>query len=343
MHGRPLRKATLILFAAGLAAAAAKPAPQPPRSGHAAPADTVPPAPPVPAAAPADTAPAPDGVVGGEGTEDDPWLIDVDDLLRRGYAVIVTPTDTVAVAGATTDTIRVTAPRLRVSEVVRRIGERMRDEERRMGALSVTQLSRVVVHHDDEPDSLGRRTEYDDAQRLTVDRDGEQRNVRVYRIERKYERGKLVEEKPDAEPEQEWAESARRQAMDMPFLLTSGGRYRYAILERTLIGEHLVFKIGFEPKDGFRPGIAGVVWIDYDDFVIRRMEGRLSGASPAPMFLADVPHFTWRQKREGDYWVTDELTAEIVLRKLPLLPRRITIRVALRDWDIRGPGGRGTP
>ena len=129
----------------------------------------------------------------------------------------------------------------------------------------------------------------------------------------------------------------------MPFLLTTGGRYRYRILERTLIGEHLVFKIGFEPKDDFRPGVAGVVWIDYDDFVIRRMEGRLAGASPAPLFLADVPRFTWRQKQVDGFWVTDELEAEIVLRKLPLLPRRVTIRVAMRDWDIRGADAKGTP
>ena len=261
-----------------------------------------------PAAAPADSTAL---------ASDDPWL---------------------DAADAVADTVTVTAPRLKVSELVRLIGERMRRDERRLGAYAVTAISRTEIFHDDRTDTLGHRTVISEASRLSVDRDGERRTARLRRAEREYKDGKLHKDELDTDIGREWSEEARELAMDMPFLLTSGDRYDYEILERRLIGDRLVFAIGFEPRSKFSPGIAGTVWIDYGDLVIRRMEGRLAGPSPSPLVLADVPRFTWKQRQEGDRWVSDEFEAEIVLRKLPLLPSRVTARVRLRDWDIGGAG-----
>ena len=78
------------------------------------------------------------------------------------------------------------------------------------------------------------------------------------------------------------------------------------------------------------------MWIDYSDFVIRRMEGRLAGASPAPMFLKDVPKFVWRQKQLADHWVTDSVYAEIRLTDLPFLPDEIALDMRLVNWTIDG-------
>jgi hypothetical protein len=265
--------------------------------------------------APADSRPAAVPADSTAFASDDPWL---------------------DAADAVADTVTVTAPRLKVSELVRLIGERMRRDERRLGAYAVTAISRTEIFHDDRADTLGHRTVISEASRLSVDRDGERRSARLRRAEREYRDGKLEKDELDTDIGREWSEEAGDLAMDMPFLLTSGDRYSYEILERRLIGDRLVFAIGFEPRNSFSPGIAGTVWIDYGDLVIRRMEGRLAGPSPAPLFVADVPRFTWKQRQEGDHWVSDEFEAEIVLRKLPLLPSRVTARVRLRDWDIGG-------
>ncbi len=274
----------------------------------------------------------------GSEISDDPWLEDADALLRAGYAPPAAAAVDLPLSDAVADTVKVTEARLRVSELVRLIGERMRDDERRLGAYAVTAISRTEIFHDDRTDTLGHRTVISEAVRIDVDRDGERRTARLRRAEREYDEGKLKKDELDTEIAREWSEEAGDLAMDMPFLLTSGGRYKYEIRERRLIGDHLVFAIGFEPKDHFSPGIAGTVWIDYGDLVIRRMEGRMVGPSPAPLFVAAVPRFTWKQRQEGDLWVSDEFEVEIVLRKLPLLPSRVTARVRLRDWDIAGAG-----
>lgn len=284
---------------------------------------------PTTAAAPADTSTA---------ASDDPWLDDADALLRAGYAPPTAGAADLPSSDAVADTVKVTAPRLRVSELVRLIGERMRDDERRLGAYAVTAISRTEIFHDDHVDTLGHRTVVSEAVRINVDRDGERRTARLRRAKREYEDGRLKKDKLDTDIDRQWSEEAGDLAMDMPFLLTSGGRYRYEILERKLIDGHLLFAIGFEPRDSFSPGIAGTVWIDYGDLVIRRMDGRLAGPSPAPLFVADVPRFTWKQRQQGDHWVSDEFEAEIVLRNLPLLPSRVTTRVRLQDWDIGGAG-----
>ncbi len=279
---------------------------------------------------------APAAAQEGSGTEDDPWLVDVDALLEQGFAVVITPEDTIALADAGVDTVRVQAPRLRVSELVRRIGERMETDWRRVGEMTVTSLSHVDLFWDNADPAKARREEHIEAARYAVDADGEERIARLFRTVRKYEGGELVEEDPDPEIAEQWQQDVAGQAMDMPFLLMTAGRYRYEILERVLIGDHLVFKIGFTPRSSFEPGLDGVVWIDYSDLVIRRMEGSVSGTSPSPLFIADVPRFVWTQRPVGEIWLTDEVYAEITLTDLPFLPDRVELRARLRDYVMDG-------
>jgi len=272
----------------------------------------------------------------GSGTEDDPWLVDLDALLEQGFAVVITPEDTIALADAGVDTVRVQAPRLRVSELVRRIGERMESDYRRLGVLSVTSLSHVDLFWDNPDPARTKREEHIEASRISVDADGEERTASLWRTVRKYEGGELVEEETEPEIVEQWQRDVAGQAMDMPFLLMTAGRYRYEILERVLIGDHLVFKIGFTPRSSFEPGLDGVVWIDYSDLVIRRMEGSVSGTSPVPLLIAAVPRFVWTQRPVGDHWLTDEVYAEITLTDLPTLPDRVELRARLRDYVLDG-------
>ncbi len=272
----------------------------------------------------------------GSGTEDDPWLVDIDALLEQGFAVVVTPEDTIPLAGAGVDTVHVRAPRLRVSELVRRIGERMEADYRRIGEMSVTSLSKVNAYWDDPDPAKTRRKEFVEGQRVSVDKDGEERIARLFSAKRSYEGGELMEEEDDPEITEFWQDDVKGQAMGMPFALMTAGRYRFEILERTLIGDHLVFKIGFTPKNRFEPGLDGVVWIDYSDLAIRRMEGRVSDPTPAPLFIASIPRLVWTQRLVGERWQTDELHAWVTLTDLPFLPDRVELDVELVDYVIDG-------
>jgi len=127
--------------------------------------------------------------------------------------------------------------------------------------------------------------------------------------------------------------------MDAPFALLTADRYRYRILERTLIGDHLIYRIGFEPRNRFQPGLRGQVWIDYGEFAIRRMEGSITGVSPAPLFVKEVPRFHLRQREVAGRWLPADFSAEVVMRKLPLLPDRFRFQVTHRDYVL--PGGTG--
>ena len=272
----------------------------------------------------------------GSGTEDDPWLIDIDALLEQGYAVVITPEDTIPLADAGVDTVHVRAPRLRVSELVRRIGERMEADYRRIGEMSVTSLSKAVVHWDDPDPAKARRKEFIEGERVSVDRDGEERIARLFLKTRSYEGGELVDEEDEPDVVENWQEDVVNVAMAMPFALVTAGQYRFEILERTLIGDHLVFKIGFTPKSRFEPGLDGVVWIDYSDLAIRRMEGSVSDPTPVPMFIASVPRLVWTQRPAGERWITDELHAWVTLTDLPFMPDRVQLDVEMRDYVIDG-------
>jgi len=278
------------------------------------------------------------GVIAGVGDEDDPWLIDVDALLREGFAVIVTDTDTVALADASVDTIRVAAPRLRVSEVVRRVSEAMADAGRTIGEHAFTELARVDAWSDRHDPARVKREEYVDVARIHVDADGEQRRTRLLHSKRVFKSGELVDEEIDEKPTEEWQDEIVENAMAMPFDLLTANDYRYEILERTLIGEHLVFRIGFEPKSRFKPGLRGEVWIDYSDFVIRRMEGAMVGPMPVPLIMRGIPRFTFTLKKDQGRWVADAFHAVIELNgSLPRIPDELEIHVTLDQFEFGPP------
>ncbi len=275
---------------------------------------------------------------GGEPATDDPYLPDLNELIRRGQVVTVTPTDTIPVPVAVADTVVATAARVRVSDVVRRIGERMRDDWSALAGATWTELLETeAVDHPGDPDREKRTVEAV-LSRVTVADDGAQRRVQLWRRKRVYAGGRLVSEQADSSlsARYPWTERTVGATMDAPFDLLTGDRYRYRILERTLIGDHLIYRIGFEPRSRFQAGLRGQVWIDYGEFAIRRMEGSITGVSPAPLFVKEVPRFRMRQQEVAGHWLPADFSAEVVMRSLPLLPDRFRFRMTYRDFVLPG-------
>lgn len=278
----------------------------------------------------------------GSGTEDDPYVVDVDALLKGGYGLIVAEEDTIPFAEGTSDTVLVSAPRVGIAEIVRRIGRKMERDALTMGEMTYTALTTVVArkHGEDDPDGEDEYTMYEAADRFSHGEGDVVHSARLWSRERKFRDGEVVDEKVDDEVSAEWEQIAGTTG-DIPFSLLTGDAYDYAVVDRKLIGRHLIYAVSFEPRNRFKALPSGTVWIDWSDFAIQRMEGSLEGAMPLPLLIKDVPYFRYRQRQVDRYWVPRDLEAKIVLRKvLPRIPAELELRWEAVDFSI---GGREIP
>jgi hypothetical protein len=92
--------------------------------------------------------------------------------------------------------------------------------------------------------------------------------------------------------------------------------FRYRILGREIKGNHLIYRIRFEPKSPLDPTEPdGVVWVDTNDFVIVRQEINFA-RSPVPLILKGVERMVVERQRVNDHWVL----RRVLLRALGTIP-----------------------
>jgi hypothetical protein len=87
--------------------------------------------------------------------------------------------------------------------------------------------------------------------------------------------------------------------------------YTYRIVGRELLGDHLIYRIAFEPRSPLaldKPG--GLVWVDTRDDVIVRQEITFR-QSPIPLFLRGIRRMVVERQRVGDLWVLSRVLARI--------------------------------
>ncbi len=335
---RALPMAALITLALGGA---------PARAQVSAAADTVFAATGTVAAAAEDTVPTLPGIFLPEGMTLEDLLPDVDwtptsgaetdSLLRSGLGVVIAFEDTFSFDPGTMDTVLVNAPRVTIGEVIEAIGRRMEAEDRAMRDVEYTTLTTVVER--DAPTRMGddyKVTEQADRTSLHPDR-GVQ-NVRLWKRERTVKDGEVVEEEVEDAPETDWEDVQQGMMMAMPFSRGSGNRYNYEITARDLVGNSLIYRIDFKPKSRFEALPSGTVWVDYSHWVIRKVEARMTGVVPFPMFIESLPMFRISRERMGEYWFTTDMQMEVRLRDIPFvdIPRVIEVRVQIRDVKING-------
>jgi hypothetical protein len=266
------------------------------------------------------------GPIAPAALEDTLFFLDIDSTLIAGQGLLLAFEDTIPFDKGTLDTVLVTAPRVKLSEVIRKIGERMAEERARMREHSFTSLIKVVAHEDEKTGSEHRWATYEMVERYRLDRvNGDYQRAVVWQRERKYRGDEMVKEKVDDQVETQWRQMGSAVMEATPFSLESGNEYNYEILDRKLAGLRVIYKIGYEPKSRFKALSSGTVWIDYGDFVIQRVEARMTDAVPMPMFIKAIPVYKMRRVPKGDFWVIDDLYAEIQLRDVPLLkiPRSV--------------------
>ena len=121
------------------------------------------------------------------------------------------------------------------------------------------------------------------------------------------------------------------------FAFRPGARreFRYRIVGRDLLGNHLIYRIAFEPRSALNPTIpSGLVWVNTNDFVIVRQEVGFP-RSPVPLVLKGIDRMVIERERVDGYWVLRRvlLRAESTL-PLPTVGRSFDVSIQFDHYAI---------
>ncbi|MFT7699153.1 MAG: hypothetical protein ACI8S7_000975 [Candidatus Krumholzibacteriia bacterium] len=245
--------------------------------------------------------------------------------------------DTLGFEAGDADTLSVSSGRVTVDEVVAAIARRREEDRFSKDSYEYTTLATVVVRYDDDEEN-GRYSIEESASRFHFDRNLGEQVVNLWERSREYENGELVEDETDEDVTAEFLPMQQNVFSAMPFTIEGSDRYEYEILARELVGNNLIYKVSYKPKSRFEALPAGVIWVDYTNWVIRKFEGELVETVPYPMILKSIPVFRQNRERYGDMWFTSDAYMRFVLRDIPFVdvPVNVEVRVQLRDIVING-------
>lgn len=239
--------------------------------------------------------------------------------------------DTFAMPTTTLPEFLVEAPRVTLDEILKRVaaGEARRDSL--MMDQTYTLLFRIVYRSDDPADSADTRIERDYVSR-------------VYK-----KRPNLVHEIPirsdgDEDFEIRASNSMSEQIVSFAFEAKARSEYHFEISERSFIGGHVIYKIGFTPKSSFDALPTGIVWVDTNEFVIVREEFWYRDQSPVPLFFKSIENCVVERSRvDGNWWVMTRFLARLETTSMLRLMGKIagkklspTIDLSLEkiDWKV---------
>jgi hypothetical protein len=249
--------------------------------------------------------------------------------------VAATPSASSGPTMAVEDTMRtsvpevlVSAPRVTLNEILDRVA---RGESRRESLLvdqSFTAAIRVVR------DVIGKRTP-----RLF-----EEAVWKVYRKKPDKVRGIKVREwsaqkKKDGDAEANvdvnFSPGMSEEIVNFAFRPEARRDFRYRIVERKIAGDHLVYRIHFEPISLLDPTApSGEVWIDTNDFVIVREELSLR-QSPVPILIKGLHRMVIERQRVSGHWVLKRvlMRGEFTL-PIPRFGRSFDLGIVYSDYKL---------
>ena len=221
--------------------------------------------------------------------------------------------------------VLVKAPRVTLDEILDRVA---RGEARRDSALhdvSFTATFRVVRNPGgDKPEKFMEQV------------------LRVYRKKPNKVRAVTLrywEAKPNKKGKEdmnvEFSPTTEEEVVNFAFKPEARRDYKYHIEGRDLLGDHLIYRIVFEPRSRLgaeEPG--GLVWVDTRDFVIVREELDF-GSSPAPLILKGIDRAVIERQQVGDHWVLRRILMRASFTvPIPRFGKAFDIAIAYDDYKI---------
>ena len=145
----------------------------------------------------------------------------------------------------------------------------------------------------------------------------------------------LKNEKDDDHDDMEFTPSMSERMVDFAFHADARREFRFRIAGRDLIGDHLIYRIAFEPRTSLstmQP--RGLVWIDTNDFVIVREEIGFD-RSPVPLFIKRLDGMVIERQRVEGYWVLKRMLMNVELTvAIPKLGRYVEFAIVCDDYLI---------
>jgi len=249
--------------------------------------------------------------------------------------------DTIRLATGALPEVVVTAPRITLDEILRRVarGEARRDSIIRDQAFTAT-VRMVKGSAGNKPQLVSE----------TVTRVYKKKPDMVREIVlRRWTAWK--NKNGDDDVNIDFTPSTAERVVSFAFSPELRDQFRYSIAGREIVGGHVVYRIHFEPRSDVSPlAPRGEVWIDTNEFVILRQETTFD-RSPVPLFLKSIDRFVVERVRDKDgLWVVGRILMRMQLTiPVPRIGSSFDLAILLGDYATNAgiedaffaqPGGR---
>ena len=224
--------------------------------------------------------------------------------------------------------VLVRAPRVTLDEILDRVarGEAMRDSSLQDQSYLVT--VRVVGH---TGGSGAPQLIMENVSRVYQKRPGRSRTVPLRHWEKKPPKKKG----DDLDVNVEFGDDMREDIVNFAFQPAARRQFKYRIEGRELLGDHLIYRIAFEPRSAlelYEP--SGEVWVDTRDFVIVRQEIEFR-QSPVPVLLRGIRRMVVERMPVGDTWVLSRVLARFEMTvPLPQIGRSFDFGIQCSDYAL---------
>ncbi len=230
--------------------------------------------------------------------------------------------DTIALASGVLPEVVVTAPRVTLEEILRRVerGEARRDSLIRDQAFTAT-VRLVKGSAGARPELLSEVV------------------TRVYKKKPDRVREILLRRWSSARSKDEavnvgFTPSTAERIVSFAFSPELRDQFRFRILGREIVGGHVIYRVGYEPRSPLHPfAPRGQVWVDTNEFVILRQESTFD-RSPLPLLLKSVDRLVVERTQAADgLWVVGRMLmrAQFTI-PVPRLGSSFDMAVLLDDY-----------
>jgi hypothetical protein len=234
---------------------------------------------------------------------------------------------------AATFPVEVTAKRVSLEEILQRCIDAEKRKYEGVDDIQFTMVEKVILHYGSPDDPNAKQTVHEVVQRVYRRQPDLVRSVHLGEREYTVKDGRVEPRDEEEEAPVRVDVGTDRSALtDLPFFFEDLSDYRFAIAERIILEDRVLYRITFNPCSDFKPRPKGEFWIDTTDFEIFHMDLTFMENVPVPVVLKGVDHLAIEKKRIGDLWVY----ARIRLRKIPFvkIPQAAEIVVVFSDYAV---------
>jgi len=221
--------------------------------------------------------------------------------------------------------VLVRAPRVTLDELLDRV---VRGEAARESLLSDQQFTAVLRVLSEPRGAAAARLREESVWRVYRARPDKVRAIQLRRV-----LGPGVKD-DDETTEADFSPGMGERMVNFAFRPENRREYRFHIVGRDILADHVVYRIAFDPLSPLQPLPSGVVWVDTRDNVIVRQEIGFS-RSPVPLLIRRLDRMVVERERVDGHWVMTRvlMRAEFTM-PMPRLGRALEIAMLFRDYRI---------